>query len=442
MTRNILLVVLDDVGVEKFGLYGLADSTPPTPTFDGLARRGILFNQAYGAPICGPCRSAIQTGRYAFRTGFGTNIADADGPDGYRLPDSEVLLPEVLRQAGYACAAFGKWHLTIGTGDDLHPNRNGYSHFAGCMGNTLGAGNGTGMYDWRRVVDGASNFVTGPPFDSTIWHASVVRRDALEWIGQQLGPWFAYVAFNPPHAPYAVPPYELLSAPTRMALQSAGLVPGTTIPSVGSDAKRLMVYDACIEAVDTELHALVSKAGPPGSNTLVIVMGDNGTPGETIQPPYVPQHAKRSLFQQGIRVPMVVAGAGVASPGRISNGLVHAVDLWRTCANVAGMRVSSVSSGRDSSTILPIIDQGAASGPRTRIYCESFKPNGLGPHFVELRTFHDGQYKLLVVAAQEQFYRIETDIREEHDLVVEGMTPAEQDRMNALREEMNELIGS
>ncbi|MBI5364530.1 MAG: sulfatase-like hydrolase/transferase [Planctomycetes bacterium] len=438
MPRNLLVVVLDDVGVEKFGLYGLAAATPSTPNFDALCARGVRFTRAYGAPICGPTRSALQTGRYAFRTGFGTNVADSDGPRGFRLPDTEVLLPEMLRSAHYVSGAFGKWHLTWGTGDELHPNRNGYAHFAGCMGNTLGAGNGTGHYDWRRVVDGVANFVTGPPFDTTQWQASVARQDAVAWIRAQSRPWFAYVAFNPPHAPYSVPPFELLFARRRQAIEKLGLAPGDTVTA--ADPNRLLVYDANIEAVDAELGALLLAAADP--NTLVIVLGDNGTPGEVIQPPFVPQHAKRSLYEQGIRVPFAAAGPGVVSPGRTSDALVHAVDLWRTLASAAGVAVTTPGAGRDSVSFLPVLENAAAIGARTRVFTQSFKPNGFGPHLVELYAFHDGAYKLLRVAGVDQFYRIEVDPRETNDLIVSGMTPAESDRLTALREELDQLLAS
>lgn len=440
MPKNLLVVVLDDVGAEKFALYGLAGSTPATPRFDQLAARGVRFTRAYASPICGPTRSAIQTGRYAFRTGFGTNVADSDGPRGFRLPDREVLLPEMLRAAGYASGAFGKWHLTWGTSDDLHPNRNGYARFAGCMGNTLGFGNGTGHYDWRRVVDGASSFVTGPPFDTTQWQASITRQDAVAWIRAETRPWFAYVAFNPPHAPYSVPPFERLGPRRRQELTTLGLVPGQTLTNADPASTRLLVYDANIEAVDAELGLLLDQA--TDANTLVIVLGDNGTPGEVIQPPYVPQHAKRSIYEQGIRVPMLAAGAGVAGLGRKTDALVHAVDVWRTLADAAGVTTIPAGAGRDSISFLPVLENVGAASPRTRVFSQTFKPNGFEPHLVELFAFLDGTYKFLRIAGREEFYRIETDPREEHDLIANGMTSAEAAKLTALREELDQLLVS
>lgn len=439
MPTNLLVIVLDDVGAETFGIYGLAQSFPATPRFDALAARGVRFTRAYASPICGPTRSAIQTGRYAFRTGFGTNVADSDGPRGYRLPDTEVLLPELLRGAGYTSGAFGKWHMTWGNGDDLHPNRNGYRHFAGTMGNTLGFGNGTGHFDWRRVVDGASNFVAGPPFDTTQWQASVARTDAVAWIRAQRGPWFAYVAFNPPHAPYSVPPFERVPARRRSALEALGLFPGHTLTNADAPEIRRLVFDANVEAVDAELGLLLDAVAGP--DVFVVVLGDNGTPGEVIQPPYVPQHGKRSIYEQGIRVPMVAAGAGVAAPGRKSDALVHAVDLWSTLGEIAGANASTPGAGRDSISFRPVLTNPGAA-PRTRVFSQSFKPNGFGPRDVELFAFLDGAYKLLRIAGREEFYRIELDPRETNDLIVNGMTAGEAARLVALREELEQLLAS
>src|SRR5205085_9794506 len=162
------------------------------------------------------------------------------------------------------------------------------------------------------------------------------------------------------------------------------------------------------------------------ANTLVLIVGDNGTPGEVIQPPFVPQHAKRSIYEQGIRSALIAFGAGVAAPGRTSNALVHVVDFWRTCAAVAGVPpLGTPGLARDSISFLPVLENPAAPSARQRIFCESFKPNGPPPHSVELRTLLDGSYKLLNIAGHEEFYRIETDPTELHDLLVEGMTPAE-----------------
>src|SRR5688572_13595403 len=94
---NVLLIVLDDIGLEWFSFYGIGQqfTTDPnfqyckTPNLQRLAARGVLFREGHANPICGPSRANIQTGRYAFRTGFGPNIRDpgTNAPIGDRLSD-------------------------------------------------------------------------------------------------------------------------------------------------------------------------------------------------------------------------------------------------------------------------------------------------------------------------------------------------------------------
>src|SRR6478672_11090019 len=108
---NVLVVVLDDVGFAQLGCYG---SDLETPTFDGLAANGLRFTNFHTTALCSPTRACVMTGRNHHRVRMG-RITDLDnGFPGYhsRIPKSATLLPEILRDAGYATYAVGKWHLT------------------------------------------------------------------------------------------------------------------------------------------------------------------------------------------------------------------------------------------------------------------------------------------------------------------------------------------
>src|SRR5688572_23099427 len=251
MPRNVLVVVLDDVGTDKIEIFDSGPAAPPyarTPRLDGLAAAGIRFTNVYANPVCSPTRASIQTGRYPFRTGMGTNS------DPYQLPDDEVLLAELLKNGfsslrRYACGAFGKWHLSQPTAlGSAHAVRNRYDRFYGTLLNSIN------HFDWTKVEhDAGSNPRTIPV--SNRWNADVVRMDAVAWIQARYpDPFFAYVAFNPPHRKFQVPSFqtqdgrELLSAATRVALGAAQ--PGDE----GVDAQQQeLFYRAALEAVDSEI---------------------------------------------------------------------------------------------------------------------------------------------------------------------------------------------
>ena len=111
--------------------------------------------------------------------------------------------------------------------------------------------------------------------------------------------------------------------------------PPINLHSYGANpATNLLKYRAAVEAMDTEIGRLLMSINP--ATTTVIFMGDNGTPGQVIQPPYDSTHAKDTLFEGGIRVPLIIRGPGI-TPGRTSDALVHAVDLFSTQLALTGV---------------------------------------------------------------------------------------------------------
>ncbi len=108
---NIIFILADDLGIGGIGSYG-ADNYK-TPNIDKLAREGMQFNRAYTAPLCGPSRALILTGRYAFRTG-----AVNQDLTGEMKPSAETFMPTVLKSAGYVSTSVGKWgQLPLGPAD-------------------------------------------------------------------------------------------------------------------------------------------------------------------------------------------------------------------------------------------------------------------------------------------------------------------------------------
>jgi len=454
---NVLMIVLDDVGSDKLELFDdvAAPPYPRTPRIDALAGEGIKFRNFYAYSLCSASRACIQTGRFGFRTGMGSNS------EVWQLPDSEVLLPELLRTGlppdrAYRCGAFGKWHL--GKLDPAHAVRNGYHRFYGTLVNAYD------HFNWDKIEHDEG----GPPsapIPITTWSASVVRSDALNWINAQTQPWFAYVAFNPPHDDWQVPPLALLSGPTQLEL--AGYAEGQ---SAVNNLQRKLIYRAMLEAVDTEVGNLLDGIDPLQlENTMIFVVCDNGSDRKVIEPPHDPKHGKATGYELGIHVPMIVSGPLVPTPvppgGYDCTQLVEAVDLWRTIRDIAGAdeTLAFQSAGFsapypwiDGKSFLPLILDPTAPGANDWVFSEIFNPPG--PYVnsmclrVHLRAITDGDYKYVRWVQKDQFtptcalphythelYQLSTDPHETTNLLFGPLTPQDRDALRKLRIQMDVL---
>jgi arylsulfatase A-like enzyme len=399
---NILVVLLDDVGVDVIGGYGLGTDPPPTPTLDRLRASGVLFRNAWVNPLCSPTRATIQTGRYAFRTGVG----DVVGAEHHALPLAEWTIPEVLAlypQKGYRSAAMGKWHLGNDTnGGVLSPNQAGWEHYAGVLGNLLS------YFYYPQIVNGVPTPLSG--------YATTIEVDnALAWLSQQdpSRPWLLYLAFHAPHQPWHKPPPQL-----------------HTYDLSGGCSPPLNCYRAALQAADTELGRLWNALAPEvRAQTLVIVMGDNGTPPQGTAPPFNPQHAKATLYEGGIHVPLIVSGYGVVNGGRESVALVQGVDLFTTVLDYAGADVGQALPGVtiDGKSLRPILE-GTLSDEttfRAYAYSEYFSLNPI-PYDMVGATARTLRYKLIEYEQHPwELYDLQTDPFETTNVLDSLLLPVE-----------------
>jgi arylsulfatase A-like enzyme len=412
---NVVLIVLDDLGTEKLDAYdGLhcEDSTvyAPTPQIDTLLAGGesILFTNAYVNPVCSPTRALVQSGRYGFRTGVGKVI----GPNATTglLADSEVLIPELLKcvDPSYRAGLFGKWHVT-GHGNFCHPITNGYDVFLGQMANT---GAGFDYFHWEKVgaflqpnglcLTTVQPTVIGAPGSQNPahWNAQHTAQDAIAWITSLPAgtPYFASVNFNPPHAPLQFPPHAKCPLVVARIAGMGGTVPapGTIAPAYdGTPATqqiRIDYLDAMIEAVDTEIGAILAAVDP--ADTMVVILGDNGTASVSVNfTEHDGSHVKGTVYQLGVRVPMIVSGPLVpftAGGHHVVDDLVSGVDMWRTIARMTGMTDAQIDAvvqngcggsgaagaGCDSLSFLDLVtDPVNATGARSYVMCEKFDPD-------------------------------------------------------------------
>lgn len=304
-------------------------------------------------------------------------------------------MPKVLAAGatGHAHASLGKWHLG---GDSTAPNLvGGWNHFAGSIAGALP------NYDrWPKVING-TNFPAYSAYATTD-----VVDDAVAWINTQgAKPWFAWVAFNAGHVPLHKPPADLHSYDAL----PAGIA--------GPIANPRPYFEAMIESLDTELGRLLKAVDL--ERTTVVFIGDNGSTSATIQPPYPPERAKGTLYEGGVRVPLLVAGAGVKNPGRESTALVHLTDLFATFLDLtgAGATAPSLAGVRiDSRSLQPILLGQAFEPAMAGILSENF--GDTVPDSVAGRAAWDGRYKLLQFASGTyELYDLNTDPLETSNLL-------------------------
>jgi len=371
---NLVVVLLDDIGIDKIGHYGTeAVSTPPTPTLDRLAARGVRFETAYATPVCSPSRAALLTGKQPTRTGVGglvTTNSRANFLEGHQT------FASLLRDGGYDTSVAGKWHLT---GNDLslldHPERNGFAWYRGTRNNPAVSTDRTltdkGYFFWEENDNGSLRTREGYLTTATIDDA-IARIDAMP------EPWLLYVPLNGAHIPLHEPPLPLLSDSTQ--------------PPYPDD---LHLFEAMVDATDHELGRLVDALDDRdlSGRTTLIMMGDNGTQDHGMRPPLDPYRSKGTVAEGGVRVPLVVTGPLVEEPGAVSDALVHLTDVFATARDLAGLVDDGA--GRDSVSLLPYLADPTRPSRRTHLYTEGFEPNdGEGDRVSHRRTLRDQRFKV------------------------------------------------
>jgi arylsulfatase A-like enzyme len=374
---NILILLADDLGVDMVSCYAEGNSPPCTPNIDELAARGLLFRNAWTNPWCSPTRSQLLTGRYGFRTGIGEPVNN--GNQGLLL--SEFTLPEML--TGYSSSVSGKWHLAGQGQGKKHPGKSGFGYHAGSMGNI------TDYFNWQKVINGSES-------TSTTYATTDCADEAIQAALTMPEPWFLYTAFQASHSPLHVPPKGLCTCP----------VP-SNCDAVTSNSSKPRLTKAITEAMDTEIGRLLQSIP---ADTLVIFMGDNGTSPAATQPPFDKSHAKSTLYEGGVNVPLIIAGAGTVQGE--CQALVSSADLYATLGQLAMVP----SAAEDSVSLVPYLS-GSLIPRRTSVYAEHFTPNGPGPWTTHTRAVRDERYKLIrSTGVADEFYDLQTDPFEQIDL--------------------------
>jgi len=399
LSPNILFIIADDMG--KDAISGFAEGTikPKTPYIDQIRNTGLSFTNFWTNPTCSPTRAAIITGKYGNRT-----LVKKPGDE---LPSSEKILQQYIKEKTnhtYVSALIGKWHLS-GRDRSFNPEVLGIDYFAGIVSGA------TRSYDeWRLSENGTStaqsNYITEKFTDLSI-----------DWIKEQQKPWFLWLAYNAPHTPFHVPPAEMHSQGDLKPYERG--------------SRAMPYYLAAIEAMDYQIGRLLNSLSPEvRENTIIIFVGDNGSPRQVAQSPYFSNRVKGSLFQGGINMPLFISGKGVTRSGE-DNHLVNHTDLFATISQLAGVGVTEI---HDSKSLLPLLT--SSEKHRDYVYTGSDDRSMMG------YTIRDSQYKLIVLdSGSEKMYDLISDPYESSDLLSSTLTAEQKKAKEALKQKVLEIRG-
>ncbi len=380
---NILLIIADDLGLDASAQYALSEDVPNTPNLDALAARGVVFDNAWATPACTTTRATIITGEHGVHSGVSFVPAV--------LPSGTVSLQSYLDRepttASYNTAIFGKWHLGGPSPPTDHPLRFGVDTYAGNLAGTI-----DDYARWPLTVDSLTEV-------SETYHTTAVTDLAIDWLEQQeRAPWFLWVAYVAPHSPFHLPPANLHT-------QSLS---GT---SEDIAANTRSYFLAAIEAMDTEIGRLLEAIEPAArANTVVVFLGDNGTPRRVLdRSAFGVGHGKGTLYEGGVRVPLIVAGATVDEGGRHDETLVNTTDLFATLVELAG----GPSPGYRHSHSFAHRLRSESGDARPYNYVE-FESRGVTGWAVR-----NAQYKLIRFdGGGQELYDLSVDVAEQDDLLL------------------------
>ncbi len=420
--RNVILIIADDLGTDYLGFYEDHQDTAPVPNIRKLLAKGVRFTNAWSNPVCSATRAGMLTGRYSFRTGVG-GIVGGIGGSGV-LDVNELTIPRLLntyKPNGIAKANIGKWHLHNGMPVSIlnNPNIMGYDHFAGNFIGQL-----TSFTNWTKVTNGVSSTVTN-------YATTETANDAINWIkAQNDKPFFLWLAFNAPHAPYHLPP--------------AGLHSYTGLSGTQQDIMMnpKPYFKASLEALDHEIGRLFDSLAVHNQldNTDIVFIGDNGNTIQTAQISNT-DRAKGTIYQYGVHVPFLIAGPSVVNPGRVSDALVNTTDLFATILELFGYTdwPAQIPANKpvDSRSILPIL-KNQAPAVRPWAFTEIFKQT---PDSDDGKTMRSPTYKLLRFDdGHEEFYHLASDPGESDNLLTSSLSADELLNYQYLCGEMSTLV--
>jgi arylsulfatase A-like enzyme len=388
---NVVLIMTDDLGWADLTSYGAPDIR--TPNIDSLARDGVRMTDFYSnGVLCSPTRAGLISGRYQQRYGLETALPSQTQaqtqPRG--LEANGLTLPQLMKDAGYATALVGKWHL--GYQPDQSPNAHGFDYFFGLK---------SGYHDFYTHNSGDGN--------ADLWEndravavegytTDLITERSLRFIEQHSGePFFIDVAYNAPHWPYQ-PPHH----PSVAAGNARHVMPQDPETSTRAD------YIAMVEHMDAGVGQILAKLDDLGlrDNTIVIFTNDNG--GEWLASGGPLFNRKMTVWEGGIRVPTLIRWPGHIAPGTVSDQVGITMDLSASLVAVAGSR-RAADAQFEGMNLFPILEGRAPEVERTLFWRSTSYQH-------RQRAVRSGDWKLVVDGGHVFLYDVRRDLGERNDL--------------------------
>ena len=321
MRPNFLFILADDLGYADLGCYG--GRTKCSPSLDRLAREGLRFTQGYAnSSVCSPTRFALMTGRWQHRLRGGADEPIRSGPargdPRLGLPPAHPTLPSLLRDAGYATALVGKWHL--GFPPHFGPLKSGYEEFFGMLSGGMD-------YHTHRDTAGIHDLWEGEKEAHCKGYLTDLISDrAVEFIGKAgEKPFLLSVHYNAPHWPWVT---RSDAAESKRIAQ----VPGKIFHFDGGS---LATYLTMIRQMDEGIGRILAALKKSGleKNTVVVFTSDNG--GERFSDTWPLVGKKMDLLEGGIRVPYIARWPAVVKAGGVTAQQAITMDWVATILAIA-----------------------------------------------------------------------------------------------------------
>lgn len=386
---NVLIIVSDDQGYADAGFQGSKDVA--TPHLDALAKSGVRCTSGYVShSFCSPTRAGLLTGRYQQRFGHENNPVYDPLDEKEGLPLSERLLPEFMKDAGYATGWVGKWHL--GASPAHTPWKRGFDETFGFIG---GGHRFAGWLPNERqytlpLVRNGESLPDAPAHLTATFGAEAsafIRRHTEK-------PWMLYLALNAPHTPHE-PTAERLEKFARFE----------------NPARRK--YLAQVSLMDDAIGGVLASLAESGQTqrTLVFFFSDNGghEPSGSDNGPLRGQ--KGTLYEGGVRVPFIVSWPGKLPPGAVFGAPVSSLDVFATALGVAGQPMPS-DKKYDGVNLIPFLTGETKTPPHERLFWRM--------SFTKMQAIREGQWKLVRKADMPvELYDLDADLAESTNLAVE-----------------------